>query len=279
MGSDLPLAFDTPIAAIPAAPRRDPFAFIDLARLGRTDWRSGRNAFLQLLGWQIVVGLPVAVALCFTVDALPDGFFDLLVLATVTLGWVLGLRGVALKAHGRPLRSMISIDGRLDLRRIALGAAFWVLAYTGVTALEMAFHLLADGAADSAPVMGELSAPPSRALLIAGLLSIALFPLQAGCEEVVFRGWLTQTLGQVLRRRWLLALVVALLFALGHAPFEGPFLFPTYVIMSLGFSALALRDQRVELAIGVHAANNISVVLIGLFLADSASNVLSEPSM
>jgi membrane protease YdiL (CAAX protease family) len=270
MGPDLPLALDAASDAVPVGARRDPFAFIDLARLGRTDWRSGGNAFLQLLGWQIVVALPVGVALYVKGDALPDGFFDVVVLATATLGWILGLRGVARKAHRRPLLSLVSIDGRLDLRRIALGAGFWVLAYIAVTAGDAAFHLLAHPAADAGPVMDELSAPPSRALVLAGLLSIALFPLQAGCEELVFRGWLTQTLGQALRWRWLLVLVVALAFALAHAPYDGPFIFPTYVIMSLGFSALTLRDQRVELAIGVHAANNIFVVLASVFLSDPA---------
>ncbi|HEX9491058.1 MAG TPA: CPBP family glutamic-type intramembrane protease, partial [Stellaceae bacterium] len=72
---------------------------------------------------------------------------------------------------------------------------------------------------------------------------------------------------QFLRWRWLLVLVVALVFALAHAPYDGPFVFPVYVIMSLGLSALTLLDQRVELAIGAHAANNVSVVIVSLFLS------------
>ena len=277
MGPDLSLALDAASDAAPATPRRDPFAFIDLARLGRTGWKSGGNASLQLLGWQIVVALPAGVALYFTRAELPDGFFEVVLLATATLGWMLGLRGVARKAHRRPLLSLVSIDGRLDLRRIALGAGFWLAAYLVVGMLGLAFYALIQPA-DASPVMDGPSAPPSGLFLLAGLLSIALFPLQAGCEELVFRGWLTQTLGQVLRRRWLLVLVVAVVFALAHAPFDGPFVFPTYVVMSLGLSALTLRDQRVELAIGAHAANNISVVLVGLFLSGSSSGVLSEPA-
>ena len=122
--------------------------------------------------------------------------------------------------------------------------------------------------AAATPVVDEFSTPQRGAFLVAGLLSIALFPLQAACEELAFRGWLTQTLGQVLRRRWLLVLVIALLFALAHAPYAGPFVFPVYIIMSVGLSALTLLDQRVELAIGAHAANNIFVVIVSLFLSD-----------
>lgn len=266
MGPDLPLALD--VDAMPAGPRRDPFAFIDLARLGRTDWRSGVEAFLRLLGWQVLVGIPVGVALYIWGDALPDGFVEVAILAAVTVGWLLGLRGAVRKAHGRPLISLVSVDARLDLRRIALGAAFWLVANILVIAAGVAFYVLAHPAAAAIPVMDDVSAPPSRAFLVAGLLSIALFPLQAAAEELAFRGWLTQTLGQVLRRRWLLVPVVALAFALAHAPYDGPFVFPVYMIMSVGLSALTLLDQRVELAIGAHAANNIFVVIVSLFLSD-----------
>jgi len=64
MGPDLPLAFDHAIDALPVATGRgrDPFAFIDLARLGRTDWRSAVKAFLRILVWQVLVGIPVGVA-------------------------------------------------------------------------------------------------------------------------------------------------------------------------------------------------------------------------
>lgn len=265
MGPDLPLALTGSIDAMPARLPRDAFAFIDLARLGRTDWRSGLKAFLRILGWQVLVGIPVGVALFIWGDALPNGFVEVAILAAVTAGWLLGLRSAARKAHGRPLLSLVSIDLRIDFSRIALGAAFWIVANIVVTGTMVAFYVLARPAAATHVV--DLGSPPSREFLAAGLLSIALFPLQAASEELAFRGWLTQTLGQFLRWRWLLVLVVALVFALAHAPYAGPFVFPVYIIMSLGLSALTLLDQRVELAIGAHAANNIFVVIVSLFLS------------
>jgi hypothetical protein len=77
--------------------------------------------------------------------------------------------------------------------------------------------------------------------------------------------WLTQTLGQFLRHRWLLVLIVGLLFALAHGFSHGILAVLYFVIISLGLSTLTLMDGRLELAIGAHAANNISVVLARLF--------------
>lgn len=266
MGPDLPLALDGSLDAVPAATRRNAFAFIDLARLGRTDWLSGVKALLRIIGWQVVVGIPAGVVLFIWGRALPDGFMEVAVLAAVTAAWLLGLRSAARNAHGRPLLSLVSLDLRLDVRRIGLGAVFWLVANIIVTAAIIGLGALADPAAQG-HVTDDFGVPPSHAFLVAGLMSMALFPVQAASEELAFRGWLTQTLGQFVRRRWVLVLVVALIFALAHAPYAGWFVFPVYIIMSLGLSSLTLLDQRIELAIGAHAANNIFVVIVSLFLS------------
>src|SRR5690242_16988441 len=51
------------VAGMSPMPDRDPFIFIDLARLGRTDWWSGVKAFLRILGWQILILTPYIVVL------------------------------------------------------------------------------------------------------------------------------------------------------------------------------------------------------------------------
>jgi len=266
MGPDLPLALDGALHAAPAAARPDASAFIDLARLGRTDWRSGVKALLLIVGWQLLVGIPAGLVLYIWGGALPDGFMEVAVLASVTAAWLLGLRSAARRGHRRPLLSLVSVDLRLDVRRIGLGAVFWLIANIVVTAALIVLGALAHPAG-RIDLTDDFGMPQSRAFLVAGLVSMALFPLQAASEELAFRGWLTQTLGQFVRRRWILVPVIALLFALAHAPYAGPFVFPVYVIMSIGLSSLTLLDQRIELAIGAHAANNIFVVMVSLFLS------------
>ncbi len=243
----------------------DPFAFIDLACLGRTDWWSGLKAFLWILLWQVLAAIPVGVALVFWRRALPTVFWEVAILAAIAAGWLLGLAGAARKSHRRPLLSLVSPDLRLDVPRIGLGMGLWLLSSILMAAVAIPFLTLGSGA-PATQVSPEL-AWPRWDVLAAGIASIALFPLQAAGEEMAFRGWLTQTLGQFLRRRWLVACVVAIAFALAHGSYHGLFALPVYAVMSLGFSALTFLDQRLELAIGAHAANNIFVVVASLFLA------------
>ena len=262
---DLAQELPSPTTITSASAGRDPFAFIDLARLGRTDWWSGVKAFLRILLWQVLVSIPLAIALFFWRDTLPPMFDEIAVLAGVTAGWLIGLSGAARRSLRRPLMSLVSPDLRLDFSRIALGAGFWLGANILITVATVLFYALVYPETLTR-VSGDFAWPRAE-VLAAALLSIVLFPLQAAGEEMAFRGWMTQTLGQLLRQRWLVALVVAVVFALAHGSYHGLFALPLYIVMSLGLSALTLLDQRLELAIGAHAANNIFVVIASLFLA------------
>ena len=86
-------------------------------------------------------------------------------------------------------------------------------------------------------------------------------------EELLFRGHLLQALGLRTRRTWLLVGISALVFGAMHmANTEvgaGPALIFTYYVGFGAFLALiTLRDNRLELAIGAHAANNLFVALV-----------------
>jgi membrane protease YdiL (CAAX protease family) len=86
-------------------------------------------------------------------------------------------------------------------------------------------------------------------------------------EELLFRGYLLQALGLRTRRTWLLVGISALVFGAMHmANTEvgaGPALIFTYYVGFGAFLALiTLRDNRLELAIGAHAANNLFVALV-----------------
>ena len=59
---------------------------------------------------------------------------------------------------------------------------------------------------------------------------------------------------------------------------HGIFAVPYFVVMSLGLSALTLMDGRLELAIGAHAANNISFLLARLFSASAPPQLLFDDS-
>ena len=100
------------------------------------------------------------------------------------------------------------------------------------------------------------------------LISILLIPLQTTYEEVLFRGYLTQSIAVLTRNRILAILIPALLFALKHSfnPEIQEFGFwlamSQYLFFGLLFGFVAILDDGIELAIGMHAANNIFLSLL-----------------
>lgn len=271
------------IDGAPPPARDGAFAFIDLARLGRTDWRSTGKALLKIVGWQVLM-VAVAAGGGFLAERLhlpvrfDNAYVEIVLLALTTAAWYAGLYGAVVRSQRRPFLSLLSTDLRLDWRRVGLGGLLWVVSWVPVVLFGTIWGSIEPATAPdvAAPVADTL---PSPALLVAALLTLPIFPFQAAAEELVFRGWLTQTLGQLVRRPWLVAVIVALVFAAGHLFAGGLVGFIVYVTMSLGFSALSLLDRRLELAIGLHAANNIFVVLVGIFMGspDAGQGLIHYP--
>ena len=87
-------------------------------------------------------------------------------------------------------------------------------------------------------------------------LAFLLTPLQAASEEILFRGYLTQALGRIFRSRYKIVVAVGVIFAVLHFNAYGPLTMPYMFVVSLIFSLTTLRDDRIELAIGAHTAQN-----------------------
>src|SRR6185437_14353068 len=81
-------------------------------------------------------------------------------------------------------------------------------------------------------------------------------------EELVFRGYLTQALGRVVRSRLLIAAAVGLAFGLLHLSKYGSLTVLYFFGISLVFSLVSLRDERLELVIGGHTAMNLFAFVV-----------------
>ena len=121
----------------------------------------------------------------------------------------------------------------------------------------------------------------SITLLFISLIAIALIPFQAGLEEVVFRGYLMQGFGSLLRYRWFPVIVTSILFGLMHGlnPEVKEYGFftmmPQYIVFGLIFGIVALMDDGIESAMGAHAANNIFLVI----MVTHESSALQTPAL
>ncbi len=179
------------------------------------------------------------------------------VLNLTIIGMILGLAVAMIWLHRRPMLTLVTPHDRIDWRRVLQGAGAALVLLLVVTLVE---HLLFPG-------RYRLVFDPARFLpfMIAVLL---LTPIQATAEELIFRGYLMQGLGRLIGSPVVVAVVSSALFAFMHmwnpevARHGALLMGAAYFTMGLLLAALTLRDGRLELAIGVHAANNVFTALI-----------------
>ncbi|MFC8799220.1 CPBP family intramembrane glutamic endopeptidase [Promicromonospora sp. NPDC057138] len=198
----------------------------------------------------------------------PDSWFVSPAGMLVTnLGLALGipLALVATWAQAGRAGLVSSVLGRVRWRLLlgALGVSLLLLVPLSlgsdllVTQLGLAPELPADPGADDS---GWWPLTPASGWVALSLVILLTTPLQAAGEEYFFRGWLSQWIGSLLRWRWLAlvvpAVVSALLFAFAHGA-QSPWLFADRLIFGLVASLLVWRTGGLELAVGLHAANNL----------------------
>lgn len=158
--------------------------------------------------------------------------------------------------HRRAFAPVLGVEQRFNPRAaLSAGLATMVVAGIGVAA----------AAATGLVALDLREAPPGWALYAAPIA--LLIPFQAAAEEIVFRGYMLQTLAARYRSPLIWAGFPAALFALMHAfgdPCGGdqtPYVFATFVF-ALFATALVWRIGGLSAAIGVHAANNIVALLL-----------------
>ena len=242
------------------------WTYIDLARLGRRDRWSTTKAILRIVlypvGFVLVISIILGLVLAFAPDfahraqarfAEGGASAELLAILVTFLPVTWAVHDATVKSQRRPFLSLIGPDLCFDWRRFGLGAGVWLAAIlaVGLAAPFLPLPLPTRGGSPSF----------DWSLLLPALVALIVLPIQAGTEELLCRGWLTQLLGQAIRSRIVVALLVAVFFSLLHGV-NGWISFAYYMIASLAFSAISLRDGRLELVIGAHAMQNIFVLLV-----------------
>jgi membrane protease YdiL (CAAX protease family) len=239
--------------------------FLELGRLGVGGWKPVVDGVVRLLvyvyGGSILIAIALRLLVVVTAPSLKAVLGHDLFTVLGSVGWlayVLGmplLGGLAVRhtlryAERRPFLSVIAPDQRFDWRRAVRGCLAWCLASAVVTVAMAA-------------AVGTWPKPTANAALLLYLpVILVLVPLQSAAEEIVFRGWFAQLFRKLTADRVIVSMFVAILFSAAHGSVYGPMSFPYYVVVSLIFSFVVLRDQRLELAIGAHAGNNLFCLLV-----------------
>ena len=124
--------------------------------------------------------------------------------------------------------------------------------------------------------------------LILSVIAILMIPLQTSAEELIFRGYLMQGVGLLVKNKWFPLLFTSVSFGLLHLSNPevtkmGNITMVYYIGTGLFLGICALMDEGLELSLGFHAANNLITALLvtsdwTAFQTDSILKDVSDPS-
>lgn len=261
-------------------------SFLDGAKQGNSSgWRYVVGIASILFVWLIIGGIATAVLLIIfgiiqgiSLVDLPQLITDpsllgyipyYLVLNIGFLFFYFGIWFTVRLIHGRPLRSVVTGEKSVSWRRMGVGFGIWLGLLVVGTLLEYLVW----------PDSFTITFNPGVFFPFA-ILAILITPIQTTCEELFFRGYLVQA-GSLINRNWIfLSILSGVLFALPHianpeVASNFAIVLLTYFVLGAFLAWISLKDGTIELAIGVHAANNLAAGLLVTF----PDSVLPTPAI
>jgi len=181
-----------------------------------------------------------------------DANSGLVLLLLSFVGGLLALwLGVAL-IHKRKLKTLITPFQHIRWGRVGFGFGVWFIL---MAILEAASYFI-----DPSVYVFQLDW--SKWLPLLGI-TLFILPLQTSFEELFFRGYLLQGLGLATNSRLFALAVTSIGFGAMHLmnpeikEFGLGIMMPYYIGMGAFLGILTLMDEGLELALGIHAANNM----------------------
>lgn len=156
------------------------------------------------------------------------------------------------RLHKRHWRSLINADSAVSYRRVAQGFLVWGLLLSVWTSMDFI--------ANPSHYRFDFDLMSWSLLFV---LSICLVPIQTSAEELLYRGYMMQGLRLLTRRSFAIVAISSLAFAIPHFSnpemARGDFIWGalSYFAWGVIFAVITIKDNGLELALGVHAANNL----------------------
>lgn len=165
--------------------------------------------------------------------------------------------------HNRNWKEIINGTNKVRWNHFFTGAGCWTIL--------MALYYIIDYAVDPSNFVLQFDITTFIPLVI---ISLIMIPLQTSFEELAFRGYFAQGIGLLTKSRWMVFIIPSVIFGLIH--YSNPevkefgfwLMMPQYILMGMIFAITSILDDGIEVAMGVHAANN---VFLSLFLTHSSS--------
>jgi len=178
--------------------------------------------------------------------------------------------------HKQSIKSLTTSRTKVDWKRVAFSFLLWASISVIFVFVDIYFS----------PENYEYNFQLVPFITLA-IISIALIPLQTSMEEYLMRGYMMQGLGIITKNRWFPLVFTSLLFGLMHimnpeVDMLGYGILVFYIGTGFFLGIITLMDEGLELAIGFHAANNLTAALLltadwTAFSVDSLYKDISEP--
>jgi CAAX protease family protein len=268
--------------------------FIEQAYKGKNDWwRYLLSIIFVFIGWQVIGIIPLFTAamsksndLGTVLEASEDAFLSLginsnLYLFVMIISFLFGLVSLffAVKyIHQRGIKTLITSRESIDWNRILFSFLLWFI----ISLSGLAF----DYFINTENYVFNFQPIP---FLILILVSFIFMPFQTSFEELLFRGYFMQGLGLWFKNAAVPLVVTSVVFGLLHGfnpEYDklGPLVMIYYIGTGFLFGITTLMDEGTELALGMHASNNIVAAVFvtmnwSVFQTDALFIDNSEPSL
>ena len=180
--------------------------------------------------------------------------------------------------HKKKFSWIVTSREKIDWKRFFYGFFLWAIVSSVIIAIGVYLE----------PELYTWNFKPIPFVILVAV-SLLFLPFQTSLEELVFRGYLMQGFGLLAKNKWFPLLVTSLIFGLLHGANPeiekiGYIALVFYIGTGLFFGIVTLMDEGTELALGLHAANNIVAAIFvtadwTVFQTDALFVDTSEPSV
>jgi membrane protease YdiL (CAAX protease family) len=257
-------------------------------------WRYLIGFFLIfIVGWQLLGAIPITVVsflragnLAAFEEAGASNFASLypaksnlylfLILSTFFAGLIVLYLTVRF-LHKRSFTSLTTSRKKIDWSRFFFG--FGLITITTVVLTGIDYY------SNPQDYVFQFEVVP---FLVMAAISILFIPLQTSFEEYMFRGYLMQGIGILIKNKWFPLIITSVFFGGLHyfnpeVDKLGPLAMVFYIGTGLFWGVTTLMDEGMELSLGLHAGNNIIAALLvttdwTVFQTHSILLDTSEPS-
>ncbi len=247
--------------------------YIEQAYKGLSEsWRYVIGIILVFFGWQVLGGVPLIAALVIKTgsiailakagqdigilsNALGSNSFLFYMLLTFAIGLLFLFLMVKL-IHKQTLTALTTSRKKVDWARVLVAFGLW--AFISVLFIFLDMYM--------SPEDYEFNFNLEPFLILA-VIAIIMIPIQTSMEEYFIRGYMMQGLGVAVKNRWFPLVFTSLLFGLMHI-FNpeiqklGYGILIFYIGTGFFLGIITLMDEGLELALGFHAANNLTAALL-----------------